>query len=499
MQAAGIGLPDTSEPVVDLFAAETAACLAWAAYLLAAELDQRSPQVVLRMRREIDGRILTPCLERNDFGWMGFCGGRMNNWNPWINSNWLACSLLVESSPARRIRAVAKSLRSLDCFIRSCPADGGCDEGPTYWTRAAGSLFDCLEILYWASGGRINVYNEPLIREMGRFIYRVHLGGNWALNFADAPAATTPPIGLVYRYGLRIRDRAMQSFAAHCRARATEPAAGIPDNPTRSLPALFSTRGLSSTSCRAPLPRDVWLPDIQVMVARSTAGSARGLTLAAKGGHNAESHNHNDVGHFVVYADGNPVLVDIGVETYSRKTFSSERYGIWTMQSQYHNLPTINGVMQQNGPQFRARRVAYRADGREAVFSLDIARAYPAKARLKFWRRTCELVRNGPVKVQDEFETRGKPSAICWAFVTPCRVRMGKGRILFLATPLPHGLSSGKLELLFDARRFLARVETIRVTDSQLRGVWGLCLRRVVLRSIRPQTRERFSFCLRQR
>ncbi len=88
-------------------------------------------------------------------------------------------------------------------------------------------------------------------------------------------------------------------------------------------------------------------------------GSARGLTVAAKGGHNDESHNHNDVGEFVVYCDGKPLLIDAGVETYSRKTFSPQRYEIWTMQSAYHNLPTIDGVQQAPGAAFAARDVTY--------------------------------------------------------------------------------------------------------------------------------------------
>jgi hypothetical protein len=104
-----------------------------------------------------------------------------------------------------------------------------------------------------------------------------------------------------------------------------------------------------------PLPRDVWLPEIQVMLARDQVGSSERLCLAAKGGHNAESHNYNDVGNFIVYIDGKPAIVDAGVETYTRKTFSAERYTIWPMQSGYHSLlPTVDGLMQSPGRAFAA-------------------------------------------------------------------------------------------------------------------------------------------------
>lgn len=89
---------------------------------------------------------------------------------------------------------------------------------------------------------------------------------------------------------------------------------------------------------------------------------SEGLYLAAKGGHNAESHNHNDVGNFIVYADGYPAISDVGVETYTAKTFSAQRYDIWTMQSAFHNLPIINGFMQKNGGNFKAAAVNYEAD-----------------------------------------------------------------------------------------------------------------------------------------
>jgi len=137
VQVAGDGLPDSTEPTVDLFAAETSSLLAWTHYLLGEQLDSVSPLVRPRIAREIDIRILTPNLERDDFWWMGFVdkrnGRRVNNWNPWICSNWLASALLMERDETRRQAMVAKILRSMDKFIDPHPLDGGCDEGPNYW------------------------------------------------------------------------------------------------------------------------------------------------------------------------------------------------------------------------------------------------------------------------------------------------------------------------------------------------------------------------------
>jgi hypothetical protein len=60
MQKAGAGLPDVSEPIVDLFAAETSSLLAWTGYLVGGLLAQASPLLPERIQWEIDRRILAP-------------------------------------------------------------------------------------------------------------------------------------------------------------------------------------------------------------------------------------------------------------------------------------------------------------------------------------------------------------------------------------------------------------------------------------------------------
>ncbi len=176
-QKRGSGLPDVTEPTVDLFAAETGALLAWTDYLMGERLDAVHPLVRERLRLEVDRRILTPALERDDFWWMGFSPREVNNWNPWINSNWLASVLLLERDPERRVRAVRKIARSLDRFVDAYPDDGGCDEGPSYWGRAGASLFESLELLHAATGGRIDVYREPVVRAIGQYIARAYIAG----------------------------------------------------------------------------------------------------------------------------------------------------------------------------------------------------------------------------------------------------------------------------------------------------------------------------------
>jgi heparinase II/III-like protein len=481
-QKAGSGLADVEEPTVDLFAADTAASLAWIDYLLGAELDDLSPLIRPRIWYEVNRRVLAPCEERDDFWWMGLGPGgparALNNWTPWICSNWLAANLLLEPDEARRRKAVHRALRSTDLFLESYHDDGGCDEGPGYWGRAGGSLFDCLELLHSASAGNIYVYDDPLIGEIGRYIYRAHIHEAWYVNFADASAQVTPDGSLVYRYGQAIDDGDMQGFGAWIDAKEREGRASQTKDFSRELMSLSVLNQITSAPAKQPLLRDVWMPGIGMMAARSAAGSPKGLYVAAHGGHNAESHNHNDVGDFIVYADGQPAIIDVGVETYSAKTFSSRRYEIWTMQSAWHNLPTVGGVMQYAGRDAAARDMSYAANDDGAELKLDIAGAYQAAAGVDTWRRSIRLDRrSNQVSITDTYSLNKDVPEITLTLMTVGPVKE---------------LAAGKLQLAgvtlaFDPALLTPEIEPVTVTDPRLRRSWPATLYRILLRATRPQ------------
>ena len=470
------GLPDTTSPIIDLFAAETGELLAWTHYLVRPQLDALDEAASARIRSEVATRILDPFLARRDFGWMGFNEGvSLNNWSPWCTSTCLASSLLLEPDETRRAATVTKSLGILDRWLATYHPDGGCDEGPSYWTVAGAALFDCLELLLGASDGTIDVYDHPLIGEIGRYIHRAHISGRYFVDFADSPARVHLPAALVYRYGQRIDDPDMIALARYCYQLGSA-ASLLGGSLLRVLPALFDSDGID-TPDDPPFERDVWLDGTQIMTARETGGSERGLYLAAKGGHNDESHNHNDVGQFIVYCDGRPVLVDAGVGTYTAQTFSDRRYDIWTMQSAYHNLPTVNDVRQQPGRDFAAVGVSYQADDASAQLSLDIAPAYPPSAGILSWQRTCRLFR-GPgsrVEITDDFALAAPTQAIALSLMTPCRpVLEGPGAILLQTDDRP-------VRLTFDSAALSAAVEEIPLDDDSLRSSWGETLYRILL------------------
>jgi hypothetical protein len=484
-QKAGSGLPDVTEPIVALFSAETANSLAWTVYLLKEQLDTVSPQICKRAEREIDLRILTPYLERDNFGWMAFHarsdGRRPNNWNPWINSNVLAATLLIEKDRTRRLDLVHKVLRCLDNFFVPYPSDGSCDEGPSYWGRAGASVFDNLELLYSATDGRLDLYEDSAVREIGRFIYRAHIAGDYFANIGDCDARLDIDRDLVFRYGKRIGDKKMQDFAAFG---VSEQGLFESERSFRSLGRMLYELSnipnlLAAGSSSQPFVRDVWLghKDMQLMVARDTEGSAEGLYVACWGAHNGQSHNHNDVGNFIVFADGRPFIIDIGRPTYTRQTFSSRRYEIPEMQSAFHNLPTINGVTQEAGRRYAAKDVQYNLNDAQARLRMDIAPAYPDKAGVKRWVRTVSLNRGTDVRVFDSYELKQASRDITQNLVTPCEVVRNEPGRLILKDPA-KGI---ELAVEYDRDILTAQVESIPPTDEKLVRIWGPRLNRILL------------------
>lgn len=398
-------LATISDPFLDLGAGEAVAQLAWIDHLLAAQLDNRYPGIRSRIRLEADKRVFTPFLSRHDWHWLGL-DGDVHNWNPWIHGNVLVAALaLLDQSDPRREVIVAACIDGLDRYVAVLPEDGAIDEGYAYWWNGACRALEALEVLAHATAGQFDPTGTiPALRETINFPMRCHLGGDWYLNLADGQAKPPPqqPWHALHRAAIRVGNTAAQAHAAAQRE-AGQAAAHESEGLGRLLLGMTDPAWSAAGQAEPALPTSVWLPSTQVMLARSHTDPS-GLTLAAKGGHNGEHHNHNDVGSVVVASNGVPVLVDAGRPTYTKQTFGPGRYDIWTMQSSWHNLPEIRGTAQSAGSVFGARSVRTSDDGALARLSLDVSAAYQVPG-LRSWLRTATLDRrDGIVTIVDDWD-----------------------------------------------------------------------------------------------
>lgn len=491
------GLMDISQPFVELFSAETATYLAWVDYFLGDKLDAVSPQLRKRIYLETNKRIFEPLMNK-PHGWMSANanGRRPNNWNPWICSNWINAALLLEKDEARRTAMVAKALNVLDQFVNPYPQDGGCDEGPGYWGAAAASLYDNISLLNLASHDAFRyVYADEKIRNMGRFIYRAQISPRYFLNFADADPQPRMAASMIYRFGKDIKDPDMMKFGAYYRDQDEGSVGGF--HFFRTFFSLFLRKEFKSAPKALPLPQDVWFPDLQVMIARDKPGSTDGFFLAAKGGNNDESHNHNDIGNYIVYYDGFPLLIDVGRGTYTRKTFSDKRYDIWFNCSDFHNVPTINGKTQPPGAAFKATSVAYSKQNGLATVSMELAQCYPSAADINSCRRTVTLRRGKSVEVVDVFSMKNA-SELTEHLMTCYTAEVGsRGELIIHYRP--ENRAAKDFVVKYDPSKLQPSVEKIRLVAMEDKGVlekWGDNIYRINFKAVKPLLNEQLRFSI---
>lgn len=435
---------------IDLSSAMTSEILAAAWYLCHDALDGISVTIGQRILYELNERAVKPYMNGH-FRWSGEFGNRTNNWNPFIHHHLLVVVALTVKDPYLREKMTEKIMQMLDNFVKFYPEDGGCDEGPGYFGMAGGNYFDALEILYDMSGGRINVFDHPLVRAIGEYEVKFNIAGDRFINFADCAARFTTDGARLVRFGERCGSDILVAFG-------------------KEQMYLGGCGGdISYSGMRAlltPRPKEVvpnaatkiWFPNLKVMAARESTDPRQGLFVAMKGGDNNASHNHNDIGNIIVYKNGEPVLIDSGVGTYTAKTFSSQRYELWYMQSSYHNLPDIGGIAQKNGKCYCSSDERY--DGETGGVSMEIGAAYPAEAGVLSYRRET-LLADGAVTVTDTLSLDGE-KPISFHFLSPVAPTAEKGALL---------LAEGCRLTYSDA--LCAEIEEFFVEDERLEKSWN--------------------------
>ncbi|WP_025764658.1 heparinase II/III domain-containing protein [Dyadobacter tibetensis] len=465
-------LPDFQEHVIDLAAGDMGSLLSWVHYYFKEEFDKVDPSIAANLRHNIEKRILQPYMNRDDFWWQAIDlkpGGNVNNWNPWCNFNVLTTFMLMENDPEKRAQGIHRTMVSVDQFINHNHDDGACEEGPSYWGHAAGKMYDYLQALSYATNGKVSIFDQPLIKNLGEYIANSYVGNGWVVNFADASAKGGGDGHLIYRYGKAVNSFKMMQFGAYMAEKQKDAHLTIGRDLFRALEEMRYKTDLSAISAALPDYESIWYPETEFLYMKNKSG----LFFASKGGFNAESHNHNDMGTFSLYLDETPVFVDAGVGTYTRQTFSGERYTIWTMQSDYHNLPQINGVSQKAGAQYRSKSVSF--DPKKKQFSLDLAGAYPDAAAVNTWQRTYTLASKGGLKISERYELK--------EIKTP-------NKINFLVWQKPDLSQEGKIQLFvegktvimnYDSKMFLSSLETVSLPDPRLSRVWGEQLYRISL------------------
>jgi hypothetical protein len=381
---------------MDLRATTIAWELATADYLLG---DKLPPATRRLIRDQVKGRVLQPFRDMIE----GRCPQiywlrATHNWNAVCLAGITGAALALEDSAEERAWYVAGAEHYIRNFLSGFTPDGYCSEGMGYWNYGFGRFIMLSEAIRQATGNKVDLLADPAALQPALYSTRSEILNGIYPTISDCHPGSRPDPQLV-RF---ICERLGMNLPAGCNVEFQKPSGGLvptvmfsflnPPLPVASRPAIASDS-----------PLRTWFKDGGVLICRPAAGSPIRFAAALKGGHNAEHHNHNDVGSFSVVAGGAMVICDPGAEVYTVRTFSAHRYDSKVLSSYGHAVPVVAGQLQQEGAQ--ARAVALRTDFHddEDTLALDIRSAYNVP-ELKKLERTFVFHRSGQaaLTVRDE-------------------------------------------------------------------------------------------------
>jgi len=212
------------------------------------------------------------------------------------------------------------------------------------------------------------------------------------------------------------------------------------------------------------------------------------VAFSAKGGHNGEPHNQNDLGHFILHVGGESLLADLGAGLYTREYFGPQRYDHIHNSSAGHSLPLIAGQPQQAGRSFYAAVLQREVDPRGLLFELDLKNAYSVEQLQRFvrsFRWSCPAAQGqARLVLTDTFAFDAAPPALEEIFISLHEPVVAPGQITWRGR-------SGAVALAYDTSRLHSVVEPIATRDHHDQP---LVVYRLRLVATEPQVEEEFRF-----
>ncbi len=445
------GLIDMKMPHIDLRATHAAADLALLDYVFNEALPKPIRE---RIRYELDRRIFEPFLSR-EFPWMTVD----NNWNAVCNGSILRAALLIGDENERLIKIILRAQNGLCHYFKGFGQDGGTAEGIGYWNYGFSHYVLAAHLLNLATTNRLDLLEPPLIKEIALFPMRIELSPGKFPSFSDGGHEYRFYPGWTSYLAEAIGSKGLQDFLSARMERT------LPSSSLSGLLQATSMGKIASTTGTVRLEPFVFLRGIEWMISRAHLEDPMGMVLAVQGGHNAEQHNHNDVGNFILHNQGESLLVDLGAPVYDKTFFSSQRYTYLAARSLGHSVPLVNGQEQRSGAE--AKAVVQVTHTTEVdTFRADITAAYPPEAKLQSLIRTLKLHRTnegGFVEVDDNYTFTDAGLPFESALITYGETSQPQDGTVFIQG------EHGKLNIKFDPSVVTVQVNEFDPVEEHLR------------------------------
>lgn len=375
---------------IGLRSSSVAQVLAETVFLLGEQLHPAARQ---RIERAIERRVLRPYEARDDHWWLE--PETMPNQNAVNHFGVLSAAMYQIDDPERLARIIEKGVTSLQHYLAGFHEDGGTNEGVDYWNYGFSHYAKLAAELSTRTAGDLSLLSPPIVNEIARFPLRVELSPGRYPAFSDAreqfwinPAAAAILGEQLDIHGMR--KLAIRSFEEN---QTTDP---------RSL-HLIHEINLQDTEWTPP--KRWFFHGIEWWVSRADPTDENGLVVAAKAGHNGESHNHNDCGSLVVHTNGESFLTDLGRVTYHAGLAGEQRYEHLPVRSLGHPVPYVNGFEQGAGAEFAASVIDVTESSQTDTIEMDLAGCYPTAAEIDTLNRRIVLDREVPeVTIDDRAE-----------------------------------------------------------------------------------------------
>ncbi|TAH75166.1 MAG: hypothetical protein EWM47_00380 [Anaerolineaceae bacterium] len=401
------------EPTIDLFAAETAFALSEIIYMLGELL---SPLIINRAKKEIFGRVLFAYLEyKGEYNWEVM----KNNWCAVCAGSIGVTGIYLLEDDSLLAELLNRLSPTLERFLDSFEDDGACLEGLSYWTYGVSFYVAFADLLKRRTAGEVDLLNTKRFKKIAIFQHKCYFPGGWTVSFSDANTKDCYRTGLTSF--LKRRFNEVQIPPSSSKAGYFFDPCFRWCNGIRDL--LWTDEYIIDTSSETACHI---LPNAEWMLCKQYSGNQ--LSLAVKGGHNDEPHNHNDVGSFILYKDGECILTDLGSGEYTKDYFGEERYSIFCNSSLGHNVPIIDGNGQKEGKSFAAKDLVFHGNGR---MTMDISDAYDNNDLVKLIRDI--TIHEDKVILIDTFELTKGIKSISERFVTLHKPTIMEGSVLIKA------------------------------------------------------------------
>lgn len=366
---------------VDLVASLFAQDLGQVLYMLD---DKLSSDVKSAVVDSVYSRVFDPTRETLETGegnntWIH----RTDNWNSVCLNGVTGAALFLIKDVYERAYYVAAAEYYSRNSILGFTDDGYCTEGLGYFNYGFSNYIVLREELYQSTGGKIDLFKDDKIRKIAMYGVNFEIQNGVYPAFADCKIGTSVmPYILWYcnqNLGLGLKKYEKEPFVE----KEIEPI--FAPVVMRSFPNTASCAAEKSSDTKVDLLRQ-YFDRAGVLIARHPKPEQT-ISVALKGGNNAENHNHNDLGTFVVVKGEEMLIGDAGGPyNYAGDMWTDKRYTFKTLSSYGHPVPYIDGVCQRAGEEAYARILETDFTDKKDAFVLDLTSAYPVDGLRKLTR-----------------------------------------------------------------------------------------------------------------